>query len=186
MHEDETAVSDGQDRTAAASWFAVYTKPRQEREALRQLENQGFACFLPMAFNPFQKFAPGRKKPPQGEPLFPRYLFLHAAPAVQNLATVRSTRGVHNLVRSGTRLVCVPETVIAQLRQRQDPDTGLIALDPAPLQAGEPVRVFDGPMAGAEGILAERQGEARSLLLMSILGRETTVAVDSLFLQRAG
>ena len=36
-------------------WFAVYTKPRQERIALENLERQGFRCFLPMAINPYQR-----------------------------------------------------------------------------------------------------------------------------------
>ena len=37
------------------SWFAVYTKPRQEHIALENLERQGFRCFLPMAVNPYQR-----------------------------------------------------------------------------------------------------------------------------------
>ncbi len=48
------------------------------------------------------------------------------------------------------------------------------------------MRVFDGPLAGAEGVLQQRSGEVRSLILMNILGRETTLEVDSLLLQRAG
>jgi hypothetical protein len=37
------------------SWFAVYTKPRQEQTALEHLERQAFRCFLPMAVNPYQR-----------------------------------------------------------------------------------------------------------------------------------
>jgi hypothetical protein len=46
--------------------------------------------------------------------------------------------------------------------------------------------VFDGPFAGAEGVLQERCGEARSLVLLELLGRQATLEVDSLLLQRAG
>ena len=42
----------GQDKP---TWFAVYTKPRQEKIALENLERQGFRCSLPMAINPYQK-----------------------------------------------------------------------------------------------------------------------------------
>ncbi len=167
-----------------AAWFAVYSKPRQEAVALAQLENQGFECFLPMAKNPYQRAKSQRRKP--AEPLFPRYLFLHAIPEVQNLATVRSTRGVVSLVRSGTALVTMPARIIQALKARRDPATGLIALDAAPLAPGDKVQVFDGPLAGAEGILQERCGATRSLLLMNILGRETTLEVESLLLKRAG
>ncbi len=178
----EIAPMESTDR--AAHWFAVYTKPRQERTALFHLENQGFQCFLPMALNPYQKAS--KRNEDRTEPLFPRYLFLRAVPAVQNLATVRSTRGVVSLVRTGHELVKVPELIIRALQARRDIETGLIALDPVQLDIGDRVRVFDGPFAGAEGILQQRSGEARSLLLMKILGRETTLEVDSLLLQRAG
>lgn len=169
--------------TAKAQWFAVYSKPRQESVALAHLQNQGFECFLPMASNPYQKAKSQRRKP--AEPLFPRYLFLNAIAEVQNLATVRSTRGVVTLVRSGSELVKVPAEIIQALKARQDASTGLIALDATPLIPGDKVEVFDGPMAGAKGILQERCGATRSILLMSILGRETTLTVESLLLKRA-
>ncbi len=165
-----------------SAWFAVYTKPRQETAALPHLERQGFDCYLPMAENPYQRQT---RKKARIEPLFPRYLFLRAVPEEQNLAAVRSTRGVVGLVRMGFELIRVPEQVIAAIRSREYPGTGLIRLDPVPLEEGEAVRVFDGPFAGVVGVLKERCGLTRSLLLLSILGRESTVEVDSLLLQRA-
>lgn len=171
------------DSPGTAHWFAVFCKPRQERKALEHLERQGFQCFLPMALNPYQRRSRGRQ--PRTEPLFPRYLFLNAVPEVQNLAAVRSTRGVMGLVRSGPSPVTVPGHIVEGLRHRQDPETGLIPLAPDRVQVGDAVRVFDGPFAGAQGILKERNGERRSLILMSILGRETTLEVDALLLQRA-
>jgi transcriptional antiterminator RfaH len=170
-------------RCSEPSWFAVYTKPRQEAIALLNLERQGFDCFLPMAENPYQRRT---EKFPRHDPLFPRYLFLNAIPEVQNLAAVRSTRGVVGLVRMGYQLIQVNEAIIQGLRARMHPETGLIGLDPVVLEEGDSVRVFDGPFVGAEGILQERCGQTRSMLLLNILGRETTVEVDSMLLQRAG
>ena len=166
------------------SWFAVYTKPRQEHIALLNLERQSFECFLPMAENPYQRQS--KNNQPRCEPLFPRYLFLNAVPEVQNLATVRSTRGVVGLVRSGFELIRVPEPIITGLKARMHPDTGLIPLEPVALNEGDTVRVFDGPFAGLQGVLQERRSETRSLLLLNLLGTEATVEVDSLLLQRAG
>lgn len=168
---------------ARPEWFAVHTKPRQERIALEHLERQGFDCFLPMAVNPYQRLSPGD---PRVEPLFPRYLFLNAVAGRQSLGPVRSTRGVANLVRFGMQLATLPEQTIQLIRDRRDPDTGLVQLDPVPVQAGDKVRVFDGPFAGFQGIFKERKGERRALLLMSILGAESTVEVDALLLQKAG
>ena len=166
------------------SWFAVYTKPRQEHIALLNLGRQSFECFLPMAENPYQRRS--KKNQPRCEPLFPRYLFLNAIPEVQNLATVRSTRGVVGLVRSGYELIRVCEPIITGLKARINPDTGLIPLEPVTLNDGDTVRVFDGPFAGLQGVLQERCSATRSLLLLNLLGTEATVEVDSMLLQRAG
>jgi transcriptional antiterminator RfaH len=166
-----------------ASWFAVYTKPRQERIALENLERQGFRCFLPMAINPYQRRSAAK---PRIEPLFPRYLFLNARPDRQSLGPVRSTRGVVNLVRFGMKLVEVPGRIIELIGNRLDPATGLVRLDPVPVEVGDKVKVFDGPFAGIEGIFRECKGHNRALLLISMLGTESSVEVDSLLLQKAG
>ena len=163
------------------SWFAVYSKPRQEQIALENLERQGFNCFLPMAINPYQRRS---QKKLRVEPLFPRYLFLNVIPDQQSLGPVRSTRGVATMVRFGYELAVVSEKIINTISQRCDPATGLVKLEPTPVNPGDTVKVFDGPMAGLEGIFRERKGESRALLLMKILGTESTVEIDTMLLQK--
>jgi len=166
------------------NWFAVVTKPRQEQIALENLQRQDFECFLPLAENPYQR----RRKRHQRmiEPLFPRYLFLNAIAGQQNLAPVRSTRGVTTMVRFGTELAVVPESIINAIKNRMDPATGLIRIKPVELKAGDKVRIFDGPLAGISGIVEERSSENRVLILMELMGRSTRVEVDALLLQRTG
>ena len=164
------------------NWFAVYTKPRQEQVALLNLEGQSFECYLPMAADPYQRGS-ARKKT-RHEPLFARYLFLNAAPEMQSLATVRSTRGVVGLVRAGFDLIKIPASIIEGLKDRMHPATGLIPLDSIGLNKGDKVRVFDGPFAALEGVFKEHRGRTRSLLLLEILGRETAVEIDARLLQR--
>ncbi len=166
------------------NWFAVVTKPRQEQIALENLQRQYFECFLPLAENPYQR----RRKRHQRmiEPLFPRYLFLNAIAGQQNLAPVRSTRGVTTMVRFGTELAVVPESIINAIKNRMDPATGLIRIKPVEVKAGDKVRIFDGPLAGISGIVQERSSENRALILMELMGRSTRVEVDALLLQRTG
>ena len=165
------------------NWFAVVSKPRQERTALDNLQRQGFECFLPMAENPYQR----RNKKHQRivEPLFPRYLFLKAIASHQNLAPVRSTTGVLSMVRFGIELAVVPESVINAIKACANPDTGLIKIEPVTIKAGDKVRVFDGPLAGINGVVQETNSNNRAMILMELLGRPTTVQVDTLTLQRA-
>ena len=165
------------------NWFAVYTKPRQEHTALLNLEGQSFECYLPMTDELRQRRVGYHKT--RLTPLFPRYLFLNATPEFQNLATVRSTRGVVGLVRAGLELISIPSAVIAGLKSRMHPATGLIALDGMTLADGDKVRVVDGPFAMLEGIFKEHRGPTRSLMLLEILGRKIAVDINTRLLQRA-
>jgi len=174
---------EGIESGCSQNWFAVYTKPRQEHIALLNLERQSFECYLPMAENPYRSRRVRNQK--RLEPLFPRYLFLNAAPKLQSLANVRSTRGVVGLVRAGVELIKIPASIIAGLKTRMHPATGLISLEPIALANGDKVRVFDGPFAALEGIFKGQRGRTRSLLLFEILGRETAVEIDSRLIQRA-
>ena len=165
-----------------ANWFAVVTKPRQEHIALENLQRQGFECFLPMAENPYQRRS--KKNQKRIEPLFPRYLFLNAVASTQNLAPVRSTKGVISMVRFGTELAVIPEHIIAAIKQRITPETGLIKIEPIAIKPGDKVKIFDGPLRGLNGIVQEQDSNNRTLLLMELMGRPTKVTVEALSLQR--
>ena len=167
-----------------ANWYAVVTKPRQEQIALENLQRQGFTCFLPMAENPYQRRT--KKQKQIIEPLFPRYLFLNAIATTQNLAPVRSTRGVISMVRFGTELAVIPDSIINAIKTRIEPNTGLIKIKPINIKAGDKVKIFDGPLAGINGIVTERNSENRALILLDLMGRPTKVEVDALTLQRTG
>ena len=147
-------------------WFAVLTKPRAERIGREHLERQGFECRLPL----LRREARARR-PAGAEPLFPRYLFLRADPARDELARVRSTRGVSGLVRFGAEPARVPAPVLDALAARSDVD-GCVRLDPPPLVAGAPVRIVDGPLAGVEAIFRAQAAEDRVLLLVRLIGGE--------------
>ena len=167
-----------------ANWFAVVTKPRQERIALENLQRQGFECFLPMAENPYQRRS--KKQQKRIEPLFPRYLFLNAIADTQNLAPVRSTMGVISMVRFGTELAVIPEQIINAIKQRITPETGLIKIEAIEIEAGDKVKIFDGPLTGLNGIVQEKDSNNRALLLMNLMGRPTKVQVDAISLQKTG
>ena len=166
------------------NWFAVVSKPRQEQIALENLQRQGFECFLPMAENPYQRRS--KKHQRMVEPLFPRYLFLKANASHQNLAPVRSTKGVLSMVRFGIELAVVPEPVIHAIKACIEKDTGLIKIKPVAIKAGDKVRVFDGPLAGISGVVEETNSKNRALILMELMGRPTQGEVEAIKLQRTG
>ena len=174
----------GGESISGSHWFAVYTKAREEHTALLNLERQSFECYLPVIEG--RRQCRPAYQATHATPLFPRYLFLNAVPEVQNLATVRSTRGVVGLVRAGFELVRVSSAIIAGIKSRMNPETGLITLDPDSPATGDTVRVSGGPFAALQGILTEHRGQTRSLMLVEILGREVAVDINTRLLQRAG
>ena len=170
-----------QDNTNQA-WYAVQTKPRQEQIAVEHLARQGFECYLPKAWNPSQR-APSRN--PRIEPLFPRYLFVHADTGVQSISTVNYTRGVSKLVKFGARIIAVPEWVINGLKKATDAVSGLVDVEPTSLEPGDCVEVYGGPFAGLKAIYQTADGPTRAILLLSLLGRENTITVDQSCLKTA-
>jgi len=156
------------------NWYAVYTKPRQERIAQENLERQSFETYLPL-----MKFSRKRrgKWVETVEPIFSRYLFIRLEPGKTSIASIRSTRGVTSLVQFGGQLAVVPESFVTALLQTVDAESGVHTPERGLFQSGDSVVLTDGPLANLHGIFKATDGNARAIILMSILGTETEVVV---------
>lgn len=164
------------------TWHVAYTKPRQERIALENLQRQGFDAYLPL-FKVYKKRrrAGVAKADANGllvhEPMFPRYLFFRATRPDQSFATLRSTRGVASVVRFGVEFAVVTPALIQAIydleQQRDDADMGVVS----PFQPGCRVRLCDPALAGLEGLVQESSAK-RVIVLLNILGRQKTLKVE--------
>ena len=170
------------DFLAMSHWYAVHTKPRQETVAEQHLQRQEYEVYLPRIL----KYRRRRGNIVQViEPLFPRYLFIRLNLAVDNAAPIRSTTGVSNMVRFGSRIRSIPDEVIEFLQRSADEDKGLHVLKPPPLSKGDAVVVLDGPFAGIAGIFVAEKGEDRVMILLQCLGRTTPVALHKRLVEPA-
>jgi transcriptional antiterminator RfaH len=88
---------------------------------------------------------------------------------------VRSTLGVANVVRFGAHFATVPDEIIRQLREREDPQTGLHTLHPPPVAPGTAVRITAGVFAGLEAVFEREEGADRVVVLLSLLGQKRQV-----------
>jgi transcriptional antiterminator RfaH len=114
--------------------------------------------------------------------LFPRYLFLRLSEGLQSLGPVRSTLGVANAVRFGSAYAIVPDQVISELIEREDPDSRLHHLSiGSPFVGGSGVEIAAGPFSGLNGIFSRGAGPDRVIVLLSFLGCDTSVSVPSGF-----
>lgn len=167
----ENRLSDPSQTCPSPCWFAVFSKPRREMEAAEQLERQGFTTFLPRVRARRRLRGQWREVV---EAMFPRYLFLRATLGEDNLAPVRSTRGVVGLVRFGGEPRPVPDPLIAELQRLCAAPDGALDL-PEPLVPGSRVRILEGPFAGYEAELLSQDGERRARVLLTMLGQSHAV-----------
>lgn len=160
-------------------WYAVHTQSRAEGKARLNLENQGFAVYLPEFL---KKRRHGRRTDWVRMPLFPRYLFVGMDVARARWRSINSTFGVISLVGDGIRPLAVPDAVIDSIRTRED-DSGLVRFDAGPrFRKGDKVRIVEGAFADHEGLFDGSDDKHRVMVLLSLLGREVRVrlADDSL------
>jgi len=98
-------------------WYAIHTKPRQEEHAAVHLRRQEFEIYLPR-IKQARRFR--QRWRDMIEPLFPRYLFIRLDLGNDNVAPIRSTRGVSKLVSFNGLPATVPEPLIDALIESAD------------------------------------------------------------------
>lgn len=147
-------------------WFVIHTKPKQEQRALENLERQGFQAWLPMIT--LEKLRRG-KLTRVIEPMFSRYLFIQLDKTQSNWSPIRSTLGVSKLVSFGNVPAVVPDELIDALRQAEGSQQELL------LKEGDAVQFVSGPLQGLEGILEQRDGELRAMVLIELISQPQRV-----------
>jgi transcriptional antiterminator RfaH len=164
------------------AWFLVRSKPRQEALALTNLARQGFESYLPL----FATEKLVRRKPTVvQEPMFARYLFvrLDTSGNGQSWAPIRSTIGVSEVVRFGSRPARVDAALIATLRERETTQQA----DPDVLfTAGDSVCITEGAFAGLEAIYQMNDAEGRAMVLLDLLSKPVAMNIDAASLRKVG
>ena len=107
-----------------ALWYVVYTHPREEHVAEENLTRQGFAAYWPRYR---KRVSHARRVQDVTTSLFPRYLFVAFDPTTTGWRTIRSTRGVVDLVRNGFEPTSVSAQLIDEMRERED-ERGCVVL----------------------------------------------------------
>jgi transcriptional antiterminator RfaH len=158
-------------------WYVIHTKPARESLAEANLQRQGFEVHLPRVLQSVRRHGRSRVCV---TPLFPRYLFLQLNEGSQALSPVRSSLGVAEIVRFGARYAIVPNGIIAELRMRADPHSGLhrLAIGPA-LAQGSKVRITSGPFNGLDGVFEREAGPDRVIVLLNLLGQDAQVRLPA-------
>jgi transcriptional antiterminator RfaH len=156
-------------------WAVARTAPNRERLAYENVALRGYEIFVPR----IRTRIGGQWKT---TPLFVNYLFVRI---VDRWRAIERSPGIISLVKFGETPARCPDEEVGRLLERSDRD-GIIRLPPRPLQSarhvfapGATVAIADGPFRGFDGIYAGMSGQEREIVLITLLGRQTPVAVPA-------
>jgi transcriptional antiterminator RfaH len=157
-------------------WYVIHSKPKQEFRAEQNLIQQGFETFLPTCI--VQKVK-NKQIVEQKEPLFARYLFIRLDELSSNWFPIKSTRGVHQMLRFGLQSepIKVQDQLIENLKNLDERALKIQAL----FEEGNPIHITEGPFRGHEAffkkLFQEPSGELRAMILIELFGKTQEIKI---------
>jgi len=162
-------------------WYALYTKPRMERQVSEVLTGRGMETYLPLIY----KYSKHRRRK-EPSPFFPCYLFARVDPTSPDFLVLRWTPGLRSVVKFGGKAARVPDEVVTRIKERLAQLEQAGYSESSRFKHGERVRIEAGPLEGLEAIFDRTvSATGRVKILLDILGRLTTCEIESDWLEKA-
>ena len=149
------------------NWYLIKTKPRQEKKAKQNLENQGYVTFCPIT-----------KLNNKLVILFPSYLFVQLNEKTQNFSPIHSTQGVSYFVKFGSNFAKVTTSVIEFIKTNQHINTEKFK-NLNKFKPGDKIQISDGAFKNYIAIFKCYKPEERVILLMNLLGNEQSLSIKN-------
>jgi hypothetical protein len=152
------------------NWWCLYTLSRREKELCRRLIALQVPYYAPTI--PKRYRAPNGRLRTSHIPLFANYVFLlgDETDRLEALST--------NCISRCT-LVTDRQQFLSDLQQIQQLIGKGVPLTPeGKLEAGQKVRIKNGPFAGYEGVVIRREGKTRFLLALHFLEKGVSIELD--------
>jgi transcriptional antiterminator RfaH len=155
-------------------WVLIYTKVKQERRAKENLENQGFKAFLPLIAlsNDLPKYE-------NLEIVFPRYLFVQINQKLDNWSSIKSTKGVDQIVLFGNEFTAVPDKIIKSIKEKLNKrDVYKQKISKTNFNIGDKLVIKEGTFSGIDAIFISYKSKDRVKLLLKLLKTSILAEVD--------
>ncbi len=170
----------------AFRWYALHTLSGHEQKAKRYLEsaieNAGMQDKFGQVIVPTEEVTEMKqgKRSTSTKKFLPSYMLVEMELDKYTLELVVSTPGITNFVGSGGKAVPLRpievERIIGQIDSSRTEE-----ITDVPFQAGDSVKVNDGPFMDFSGTVSEVNMERKKVKVMvSIFGRPTPVELDFL------
>ncbi len=152
-------------------WYAVYTKPRNEKKVAYFFERDGVDYYLPLIQR--IKIWSDRKKKVD-EPLFSSYIFVHISEK-EHLAVLK-TQGVVRFITFEGKKVPIRDVQIEAIRKYAETGEEFLENE-ADYSVGKKVRVVRGNMKGLEGRLVQVLGKQRVKVEIEAIGQAVFIQI---------
>ena len=154
-------------------WYAARTYSCRERAVARSLESQGIEYYLPLLTE--RRRWSDRTKTIH-IPLFRNYLFVRVNLALEHFWQVITTRGVTRVLGNDNGPIPVPTEEIEAVARIVEAKTSLETSEG--LQAGQRVRITEGPLTGMEGHFLRTKSKERFAIHITLLGQTVLTEID--------
>ncbi len=159
-------------------WYAVYTRPRAEKQVYQRLIDEGVETFLPLQ-KTYRKWS-DRKKLVE-KPLLSSYIFVKSKR--KNFPKVYKVNGVVKFVTFEGQPASIPQRQIDNLRLLINSDAE-IEITSEKFAPGDNVEVVSGSLIGLTGELIKIGSHNRVIIRIDRLDQNLILKIPKTFLKK--
>jgi transcriptional antiterminator RfaH len=165
-------------KTIEEKWYAIYTKPRAEKQVNQRLLEEGVETFLPLQKT--YRVWSDRKKLVE-KPLLPSYLFVKMK--AKNFHHIYRIQGIVKFVSFEGKPVSIPKKQIDTLRLLVNSDAD-IEVTSENFSQGDNVEVISGSLIGLKGELIRIGKKNRVVIRIDKLDQNLVLKIPIAFLRK--
>jgi len=163
---------------AEEKWYALYTRPRAEKQVYQRLTEEGIECYLPLQ-KTMRKWS-DRKKLVE-KPLLSSYVFVKTKS--KKFPQVYKINGVVKFVSFEGQPVSIPQNQIDNLRLLIDSEAE-IEVSSEKFAQGDLVEVVSGALVGLKGELIKIGTRNRFVVRIDKLDQNLILKIPKAFLRK--
>ena len=160
-------------------WLVFYTKSRAEKKVEDLLKRFGFESFLPL--NKVVRQWSDRKKKLE-VPLFNSYIFVKDLES--SIPEILKTSGISWNIKHNGKPAVLRDKEMETIKRFITSGLLLESLSVDNLEVGDKVKVIDGPLRGAEGMLSQVQKNLKFTVLIESIGQAIRVNLEKNLLKK--
>lgn len=161
------------------TWYAIYTKSRQEKKINEELKELEIESYLPLQ-KVLRQWSDRKKW--VSVPLFNGYIFVHINK--KQYYNVLNITGVVKYVSFEGKPVSIPDQQISAIKQYLEEEEIILDEQLKTLKSGDFVEVIKGPLIGLKGNIVNWRGKHKLLVEINAINQNILITISVTKLSR--